>query len=324
MSVSLLRRMAGLGLLMLGLSACNHGPSAPPAPANPATTSTVAATATPAPAPAAVPAAAVTFRSQSPDPAVAARENQVAALLGTKYPNLVLEQMSEVDAGGSRLYFMMASNHILYTNPQVDWLLEGGHLIVGVGNQVHDVTADMGRRLATSLYTRLPLAQAMVKVYGKGERQFVMFSDPDCPVCQAFEQAVDKVGPALNAKVYTFAFPVLATHPDSLNKTAFLMCTADPGASWHDWMVHADEGWDKWAAAHTSTPDCDRLKLAAIGSQLAQKLNIVRTPTLLLSNGAVFSGAPTMDQLDQALSQPAPAPMILSVPAATAPSSSSP
>lgn len=328
MSVSLLRRVGCLSLLVLGLSACHHDSSpaptastqapsaASPVPAAAAAASTAAVKPTPTP-----------FHSASPDPAVAARENQVGQLINTKYPNLAIQTIAEVDAGGDHLYFVMASGQLLYTNGSVNWLFEGGHLIAGVGDQVHDVTADMGRRLAAGVYAHLPLDQAMTKVYGKGERQFVMFSDPDCPVCQAFEQALDKAGPALNAKVYTFAFPVLATHPDSLNKTAYLMCTSDPGESWHDWMVHADAGWDKWTPTHASQPGCDRLKLAAVGSLLAQKLHIVRTPTVMLPNGTITSGAPTIEQLNQALSLPTPPPLVLPVapaptPAQVAPSAS--
>lgn len=239
------------------------------------------------------------------------RELAVGRLFHRKYPRLKIERVTEVqtDDGASPMYVVEASGKTFATTPEVNFLVEGGTIITGVGDHVRNVSNDLGQMAAARVYAKLPFASASItKVYGKGERQMVMFSDPDCPVCQAFEKALDSKGAALDATVHIFAFPLANAHPDAIRKAAYLMCTRDPGNDWHDWMIHADEGWDKWAATHPSekSGDCPGSTRVALGSVLGHQLGFSKTPTLMFPNGAVLEGAPTLDSLDKIWAQPAP------------------
>lgn len=296
MFASVTRRLGLAALMCFSVAACHRSEDTPPS--GPASASTVRGA----------------FAATSTDPAKTARETAVAQLIQKKYPRLSIQRLDEVDTGGQPVYYLMASSQVFYTNDKVDYLIEGGQLIIGVGDKVRNVTQEMGQKLVTTIYQRLPLEQAVKKVYGKGERQMVVFSDPDCPVCQAFETVLEQKGADLNATVYTFPLPVIASHPDSVRKASYLLCTSDPGAAWHDWMIHAGEdskGWDAWAAQNKSEEGCKRAELAAVGTVLARDLGIIRTPTVILPNGNIVSGAPDLARLESLWAQPSPEALLL-------------
>lgn len=313
----LVRRVFGVALVCSVLAACHPSPPSA-APSNPATPTTSAPAVTKAQLPAnpamassvAAPSGVVPkmtwSASADKSPEQVARESAVVNEMVKKYPRLTLQQLDEINTGGTPIYYVMASGQLFYTDAKVDYLMQGGQLIVGVGDNVHNITEEMQQKLAADIYRKLPFEQAIKHVYGKGERQMVMFSDPDCPICQAFEATLESKGAALNATVYTFPFPLVAPHPNSVFKAAYLLCTPNPGDAWHDWMLHASGGWDAWAAKHKSDVGCKRAELAAVGSQLAQRLGLTRTPSLMFPNGTVIPGAPTLEQLEQIWALPGP------------------
>jgi len=229
-----------------------------------------------------------------------AAEQAVWATFHRKYPRLTITHVTEVatTSGEAPVYVVDASGKTFTTTAQVNFLVDGGTLIVGVGDNVRNVSDERARQATARLYTKLPMNVAISHAYGKGERKLVMFADPDCPVCQAFEAQLAAKGDALNATIYTFSFPLVNAHPDALKKAAYLMCTADPGAAWHDWMISADKGWDAWAATHSSKEGCELSQRAALGAVLAKNLGFSKTPTLMFPNGAVIEGAPTLDGLE--------------------------
>lgn len=237
-----------------------------------------------------------------------ASERAVWDVFHRKYPRLDISSVAEVTTDEDPMYVVEASGKTFATTAQVNFIVDGGSIIVGVGDHVRNVTAERGTAAGARLYTKLPFNLAITQVYGKGERQLVMFSDPDCPVCQAFEKILDSRGAELNATIHTFSFPLLNAHPDAVRKAAYLMCTANPGAEWHDWMVHADMGWDAWAAKHPSknNGECTGATRAALGAVLARQLGFSKTPTLMFANGQVLQGAPTLAGLEQMWAQSSP------------------
>lgn len=322
--IAVVRRLAWVALLGASLAACHQEP-ATPAPAAPPKPQATAPVATP-PATAAVPKAPEkgAYAATSGDAAQTARESAVADLLHQKYPRLTLQRLDEIATEGEPVYFVLASDQTMYTNAKVDYLVQGGQLIVGTGDHVRNVSQEMARRMEAAIYQRLPLDKAMKRVYGQGQRQVVVFSDPDCPVCQAFEKVIDQEGANLNATVYTFPMPMAPVHPDAVRKTTYLLCTDKPADNWHDWMLHADEGWDKWAAAHKSTPNCPNLELAALGSVMGDRLGLTRTPSLMFANGFLVQGALTISELNNAWALPSVEPLSLPAPKAPAAATSAP
>lgn len=315
---SVARRLLMVALVCGSAAACHHDDSSSvptPAPASsvkvaaslPANPAVLAAQQSPAPASSILPPRTIKWKGdEGEDPAQTAREGVVANELVKKYPRLTIQRMDEVPTGGEPVYYIMASGQLFYTNAHVDYLVQGGQLIIGVGDNVRNVTEQMQQSLAAAIYAKLPLEQAVKHTYGKGERQLVMFSDPDCPICQAFERNLEAKGAALNATVYTFPLPLLALHPDSVLKATYLLCTPDPGAAWHDWMIHADTGWAAWTAKHKSAVGCKRAELAAVGSKLAQSLGLTRTPSLMFKSGTIIPGAPTLEQMEAIWALPDP------------------
>jgi thiol:disulfide interchange protein DsbC len=281
-----LARLGALALLGLALTACHKAePDASTAPAD-ATTGASAAEAV--------------ASTGSPS------EREVWATMHRKYPRMTISQVSETTTPGEPVYQVTASAHRFVTNRNVDFLVDGGMLIVGVGDNVRNVTQNDAEAAGARLYGTLPLKFAVTQVFGKGERQMVMFADPDCEICQGFEKELAAQGASLNATVYIFPLPLVGLHPDAANKAAYLLCTANPGQAWGDWMAHAEDGWAAWSAKNPSQAQCPTANNVLLGARLAQNLGFNKTPTLMFPNGVVVPGAPSLPQLEAIWAKPAP------------------
>jgi len=69
---------------------------------------------------------------------------------------------------------------------------------------------------------------------GQGDAEFIIFTDPDCPVCQRFEKEVDMDGIVAN----TVFIPLDKIHPQSRAHIADIMATGNPSVAMTDFMVN--------------------------------------------------------------------------------------
>lgn len=226
--------------------------------------------------------------------------------VAAKYPALAIYAVNEIATSGAPVFVVAASGRVLITDAQADWIVEGGRLYVGSGAQVRDITHELALDAGARTFNALPRADALVNVYGKGTRQMILFADPDCPACQTLERTLEAAGSALDATVYTFPMPLVAVHPEAVDKMAWIECAKDPSAYWRSWMTQSAEGWAKWKAAHPSRDDCeDGAKRIIDSVKAAKMLGFTQTPTLIFPNGQVVPGAVDIDTLNQLLDAPA-------------------
>ena len=152
-----------------------------------------------------------------------------------------------------------------------------------------DLTAERMDKQQRVDFAQLPLGDAIKIVRGKGERVLVVFSDPDCPYCKRLEPELDKLD---NITLYTFPYPLESLHPESPDKAVAVWCAADRARAWADLM--------KTGKVPTKR-NCENPIQRNI--QLAQRLGILGTPTLLSADGRMLPGAASSERIEQWLAE---------------------
>lgn len=236
-----------------------------------------------------------------------ADEAAVAARMKEKYPRMTLsESPSRVESTG--LYEMQIAGQAAYTDAQASFLLVGGELLIGSGDQVKNYTQTSQMKAQEGVFKTLPLEEAFRTVYGKGEQKLAVFSDPDCPFCQRFEATLEEHKKDLNLTVYTFLWP-LSIHQHAAEHAAYLWCTKDRSSAFRDWMLFSNQAgiapgaWERWLQK-TNRPaanSCDHPAHLEKINAIAASQGFMATPTLLFENGMTYPGAATYDKLLQAL-----------------------
>lgn len=292
-----------LFLLAFSLSVAACADKATPAPETaPSPTAPAAEAAAPS---AAQPAPSRTF---TPEEAQAIG-NRVAKTIATRYPGVQVTQVARVDGLEPSMYRVTIGDKFAYTNDAADFFLVGGELLVGKSDGLVNVTKADAINEGTKIYNSMPFDQALKKVYGTGERQLVVFSDPDCPFCQQLEVMFKENESNLNATVYTLLYPLDSLHPNADAKARQILCTPDPGKAWEEWMLAAaaakDEAavtaaWDAWSKRNPAPTDCPRAAAVDAAKKVGYDLGFNETPTLVFANGMPWRGILSRTELEQA------------------------
>jgi len=176
---------------------------------------------------------------------------------------------------------------LFYTDANGAYLIEGS---------IHDLRTDRNlteerlRRLNAIKFESLPLEQAVKIQRGDGRRVLVMFSDPYCPYCQQFEQALQKVDDIV---VYVFMYPVI--RPQNADHSRSVWCSPDRAKAWLELaLLHK-----RPAAPATCDNPVDK------NLELGRALRVNSTPTLILANGERIAGGLPPDDLQDLLEQAA-------------------
>jgi thiol:disulfide interchange protein DsbC len=83
-------------------------------------------------------------------------------------------------------------------------------------------------------------------------------------------------------------YPIEQLHPDAANKSKSIWCAKDRVKAWEDWILR-----DQLAS---STGSCD-LPLEKVG-ELARKIGVTSTPTLIFSDGKRMLGAQPYKEIE--------------------------
>ena len=131
-------------------------------------------------------------------------------------------------------------------------------------------------------FDQLPLADAIKRVRGKGERRLAVFSDPNCPYCQQLEPELASLD---NVTVYTFLVPF-----QGRARPVSIWCAADREKAWHQFMLQGDTSLLRPAGdpAAPRAPECDNPLDRNLA--LAQRLAVQGTPTLVWADGTRTDG----------------------------------
>jgi thiol:disulfide interchange protein DsbC len=187
------------------------------------------------------------------------------------------------------LYELFMGDQIVYTDAT------GAHLVVGsmVDTQTHqNLTEARLNDFGRIDYKTLPFARAIKVVKGNGSRQFAVFSDPDCPYCQALEKSLLSVN---DVTMYVFLFPIAQLHPQAPQKAHSIWCAKDRTAAWSQWMQEK-----KLPPVATCSGDpVDELQ------KLGDSLHINSTPTIFFADGSRVAGAIPVKDIEQHLVAPA-------------------
>lgn len=155
-----------------------------------------------------------------------------------------------------------------------------------------DLTAERLEKQQRIDFAQLPLGDAIKTVRGKGDRVLVVFSDPDCPYCKRLESELEKLD---NVTLYTFPYPLEGLHPEATSKAVAAWCAPDRARAWADLMK---------TGKVPASKKCDNPIERNV--QLAQRLGINGTPTILAADGRMLPGAASSEHIEQWLSESRP------------------
>ncbi len=135
----------------------------------------------------------------------------------------------------------------------------------------------------------MPLDKAIKVVKGNGSRKVAIFSDVDCPYCKRLEQ--NELSQIDNVTIYTFLYPLKQLHPDAAEKSKLIWCAKDRATAWNNWVFKGK--------LPSSAGDC-KVPLETVGD-LARKIGVASTPTLIFSDGKRMMGAQPHKKIEKAL-----------------------
>jgi thiol:disulfide interchange protein DsbC len=139
-------------------------------------------------------------------------------------------------------------------------------------------------------FNTLPFDKAIKVVRGTGARKLAIFTDPDCPYCQALEKELKDI---TDVTLYTFLFPLTRIHPNAERHARAIWCSPDRAQAWTVWMHDKKEPADN---------ACEEAPIAAV-SALAEKLHISGTPTMYFETGRRVSHGLSAADLEQSLKE---------------------
>jgi thiol:disulfide interchange protein DsbC len=145
-----------------------------------------------------------------------------------------------------------------------------------------NITLEKLKELRTVDVSKLPLENAIS--IGEGKRRIYVFTNPECYFCSQLHEEFKQLK---NVKGYFF---VIASTPSSYEKAKSIWCSPDRGNAL-DEVYHGKE--PKPASCNTGAIDRN--------IELARRLLIDSTPTLILQNGKVIEGYASPHALEDLL-----------------------
>ena len=201
------------------------------------------------------------------------------------YPKFKVESVTKTPYAG--LYEVFMGGQIVYTDEKLTFLIAEGRLVDPKSKK--DVTGERMEELTKIDFNSLPLDQAIKVVKGNGSRKLVVFSDVDCPYCKRLEQK--ELSQMTDVTVYTFLYPLVQLHPDSAEKSKSIWCASNRVKAWNDWILNNQ--------LPATTGNCD-VPLERVG-ELARKLGVTSTPTLIFADGKRMQGAQPYKEIEKSM-----------------------
>ena len=214
-----------------------------------------------------------------------ADEASVKKAVEAAYPKFKVDSVVKTSYAG--LYEVFMGGQIIYTDEKMTFLIAEGHVVDPKSKK--DMTTDRLDELTKVDFYSLPLDQAIKVVKGNGSRKLVVFSDVDCPYCKRLEQ--NELVNITDVTIYTFLYPLIQLHPDSANKSKSIWCAANRTKAWEDWILNNQ--------LPKSAGNCE-VPLEKVGD-LARKLGVNSTPTLIFSDGKRMAGAQPYKEIEKAM-----------------------
>lgn len=175
---------------------------------------------------------------------------------------------------------------ILYVDDKAQHALVEGQLIELRTNR--NLTQERIEALSAVDFKDLPLNIAIRQVIGKGTRKVAVFEDANCGHCRNLRRELLNL---TDITIYTYTVPILAS--DSEVKARQAWCASDKAKAWNDLMLNGKVPDNKGS--------CDNPVTKV--SELARKLRITATPTLIFANGKRQTGGVPAARLKQLIDE---------------------
>jgi thiol:disulfide interchange protein DsbC len=214
-----------------------------------------------------------------------ADEASLKKAIEAAYPKFKVESVVKTPYAG--LYEVFMGGQIIYTDDKLTFLIAEGRLVDPKTKK--DITGERMEELTKVDFNSLPLDQAIKVVKGNGSRKLVVFSDVDCPFCKQLERK--ELTNITDVTIYTFLYPIEQLHPDAANKSKSIWCADNRVKAWNDWILNNQ--------LPTKTGTCE-VPLEKVGD-LAKKMGVTSTPTLIFSDGRRVLGAQPYKEIEKYL-----------------------
>jgi thiol:disulfide interchange protein DsbC len=203
------------------------------------------------------------------------------------YPDSAIESVRPSVLQG--LYEITTRNEIIYSDAAGRFLIAGS--IIDTATK-ENITARAWDEHQAIDFASLPFDRAIRIVKGNGQRQVAIFADPHCPYCLKLEQNLSDV---TDLTVFIFLYPLEDLHPGATERAQAIWCSKDRSSTWTKWMLEhaAPSGVAGRACPEDPTGDI---------RALAERLNIVATPTLFFSDGHRHAGVLSASDINVQLS----------------------
>ncbi len=212
--------------------------------------------------------------------------DEIKATLQKSFENVKFEKVSPSGIWPG-LYEVVTENELVYTNANGSLLFTGRILDTETKT---DLTGKSWNDLNKVDFNGLPFENAIKIVRGDGSRKLALFADPMCPYCKALEKNLQDT---TNITIYLFLFPLESIHPGASLLSGAVWCAADPAAVWGGWM--------KDGQAPDMSADCSSTPIQQ-NAELASRIKINSTPTMIFSDGGRQMGSINAEQLERRLS----------------------
>jgi thiol:disulfide interchange protein DsbC len=216
-------------------------------------------------------------------------EATVKKAVEAAYPKFKVDSVTKTPYVG--LYEVFMAGQILYTDEKMTFLIAEGHLVDPKTKK--DITGERLEELTRIDFSSLPLEQAIKVVKGNGSRKLVVFSDVDCPYCKRLEQ--NELSNITDVTVYTFLYPLEQLHPNAVAKSKSIWCSSNRVKAWEDWIMRNQL---PKAAGNCEVP-IEKVE------ELAKKIGITSTPTLIFADGKRMLGAQPYKEIERSLANAA-------------------
>lgn len=214
-----------------------------------------------------------------------ANEANLKKAIEAAYPKFKVESVIKTPYAG--LYEVFMNGQIVYTDEKLTFLIAEGHLVDPKTKK--DITGERLAELTKIDFNSLPLDKAIKVVKGDGSRKIAVFSDVDCPFCKRLEQ--NELSQIDNVTIYTFLYPLEQLHPNAAEKSKLIWCANDRVEAWNNWVFKNK--------LPKKSGNC-KVPLEEIG-QLARKVGVTSTPTLIFADGKRMMGAQPYKRIEQAI-----------------------
>lgn len=215
-----------------------------------------------------------------------ADEASVKKSVEAAYPKFKVDKVTKTPYAG--LYEIFMGGQIIYTDEKLTFLIAEGRLVDPKTKK--DITGERLEELTRIDFASLPLEQAIKVVKGNGSRKLVVFSDVDCPYCKRLER--NELANITDVTVYTFLYPIEQLHPDAASKSRLIWCAGNRVKAWEDWILRDQ--------LPNAAGNCE-VPLEKVG-QLARKIGVSSTPTLIFADGKRMLGAQPYKEIERMLS----------------------